>query len=414
MQKTKKLGLGLAVSIVLTSALAGCSSQPTAVPKTSTPSATSAALPRGVHLTVWSWWNTPEITVEKQLAAQWAKAHGDTVTVVNQTQPFQFFATAARSGKGPDVVMGMPHDNNGVFAQEGLIAPVTNLNPKLYNPLTMDAITINGKVYSYPISVQSVALFYNKKLIPTPPKTWAQFVQDANKHGFGFAQHNLYYDFAYIGGMGGYIFKNNHGTLDPNNIGLASPGAVNAFKLLHAMDWNYHWMNPNTTGNISVSRFESGQIGMTLDGPWDVSNMKKAKIDLGIARIPALPNGHPATPFLGVMTSFVNSRSHNIPSAMALSQYLATAGQMQYFKVNADLPALLSLQKSKVVQNSQYDAGFISALKYAIPMPNIPQMASVWGAMPIIGNIIKGSITPENGATQFVKNIKTAIKVQQG
>lgn len=410
MKITNKLAAGMAVAMALTGTLAVSGGSFAAT----RPAARHDSIPRGIHLTVWSWWKTPEFTVEQQLAAKWAKAHGDTVTLVEQTQGFQFYATAARSGKGPDVVMGMPHDNNGVFAEEGLMAPVTNLNPSQYNPLTLDAVKINGQVYSYPISVQSVALFYNKKLIPTPPKTWAQFVQDANKKGFGFAQHNLYYDFAYIGGLGGYIFKDNNGTLDPNNIGLDSPGAVKAFTLIHSMDWKYHWMNPNTTGTIAVSKFESGQLGMILDGPWDVSNMLKAKIDLGVARIPAMPDGHPATPFLGVITAFVNSRSHNIPAAMSLAQYLADAGQMQYFRVNADLPALLSLQKSRVVQTNPYDAGFISALKYAIPMPNIPQMASVWSSMTIITNIIKGSITPQRGAEQFVKNIQTAIKVQQG
>lgn len=370
------------------------------------------SIPKGVHLTVWSWWGKPEITVEQQLANKWAKAHGDTVSVILQTQSFQFFATAARSGKGPDVIFGMPHDNNGVFQQEGLLAPVTNLNPKMYNPYTMEAVTIAGKQWAYPVSVQSIALFYNKKLIHTPPKTWAQFVKDANAHGFGFAQHNLYYDYAYIGGMGGYVFKDNHGTLDPNNIGLDNAGSVKAFALLHSMDWTYHWMTPSTTGNISVANFQSGKVGMILDGPWDVSKMLSSKIDLGVAQLPSLPNGKPATPFLGVITAAVSSRSHNIPAAQSLAQYMANEGQMSYFKVNADLPAIVSLQKSKVVQTNQYDAGFIAALKYAFPMPNIPQMSSVWSADTIIGNIIKGQISAKAGATQFVKNIKTAIQVQ--
>jgi len=409
MNLNKKFGVSMAVALALTGTMSVASGAFAA-----TKVEHRDNVPRGVHLTVWSWWGKPEITVEQQLANQWGKMHGDTVTVVNQTNPFQFFSTAARTGKGPDVGFAIPHDNNGVFQEEGLLAPVTGLNAKLYNPYTYEAVTIAGQQWAYPISVQSIALFYNKKLIPTPPTTWAEFVKDANAHGFGYAQHNLYYDFAYIGGMGGYIFKDNHGTLNANDIGLNNAGSVAAFKLIHSFDWNYHWMNPNTTGNISVANFQAGKIGMILDGPWDLSNMQKAKIDVGVARIPDLPNGHPATPFLGVQTAVVNARSHNLVAAQSLAAYMADAGQMGYFKVNADLPAFLSLQKEAVVQNNQYDKGFISALKFAIPMPNIPQMSSVWSSMSIIANIIKGSITPQGGADQFVKNIKTAIKVQQG
>jgi len=418
MAMNKTVGISIAVVIVLIGAGAVIHSL------TGKPSATNnvsqggpalrGTIPSGIHLTVWSWWGKPEITIEQQLASQWGKLHGDTVTVVNQTNPFQFFSTAARTGKGPDIGFAIPHDNNGVFQQEGLLAPVTALNPKLYNPYTYEAVTIAGQQWAYPISVQSIALFYNKKLVPTAPTTWAEFEKDANEHGFAYAQHNLYYDFAYIGGMGGYIFKDHHGTLDPNDIGLNNPGSVAAFTLIHSFDWTYHWMNPNTTGNIAVAKFQSGDLGMILDGPWDLSKMQAAKIDVGVAQIPSLPNGQPATPFLGVQTAVVNARGHHIPAAQSLAAYLANAGQMGYFKANADLPAFLSLQNTPAVQTNVYDKGFISALKYAIPMPNIPQMNSVWGAMSIITNIIKGSISPEAGANQFVKNIKTAIKVQQG
>ncbi len=419
MQKTKKLGLGLAATIVLSTALAGCSSQPTAAPKTTAPVATSAALPRGVHLTVWSWWGVPEFTVVQQYAQKWAKAHGDTVTVVNQssnTNGFVIYSTAARAGKGPDVGLAMPHDNLGLFREEGLLAPIPNnmINPHAYTATEMNAVTFGGTAYAYPMSVQTTALFYNKSKIKTPPVTWSQFVQDANKNGFGFAQHNLYFNYAFIGGMGGYIFGSHNGALNPNDIGLASPGAIKGFTLLHAMDWQYHWMNPNTTGAISLANFTNNKIGMYISGPWDIPNVQKAKINLGIAPLPKLPNGKPATPFIGVMTALVNQRGHNIPSATALAQYLSTAPEMQYFHVNADLPALVNLQHSKAVQSNPFDAAFLKQAEVGVPMPNIPQMGVVWGAMGEIANIITGKVSPAAGAHYFVAQIKKGIQVQQG
>ena len=420
MKKAKKFQTAMAAAIALGTVAVGLGAAPQNVAaQTVHRTAARVSLPRGVHLTVWSYWGLPEFTVVQQFAQKWAKAHGDTVTVINQSAVsggYQFYATAARAGKGPDVAVAMPHDNLGLFREEGLIAPIPNnmINRKSYTPTEMNAVTFGGTAYAYPMSVQSTALFYNKKLIKTPPVTWAQFVKDANQHGFGFSQHNLYYDFAFISGMGGYIFGNHNGTLDPADIGLASPGAIKGFELLHAMDWSYHWMNPNTTGAISLAHFTSGKLGMMIDGPWDVSNDQKAKIDLGVAPLPKLPNGKPARPFIGVMTAMVNQRGHNIPSATALAQYLSTAPEIQFFRVNADLPALVNLQNSKEVQSNPFDAAFLKQAKVGIPMPNIPQMQAVWSAMGEIANIILGKVSPTAGAHDFVAQIKKGIQVQQG
>ena len=419
MNITAKSRIGLLAIIALSSAVTGCGGQQTASPKPGVSVSGNEALPKGVHLTVWSWWGVPEFTVVQQYAQKWAKEHGDTVTVVNQSSNangFSIYPTAARAGKGPDVGIAMPHDNLGLFQEEGLLAPIANqmINPHAYTMTEMNAVRIAGKIYAYPISVQTTALFYNKKMIKTPPVTWAQFVNDANQHGFGFAQHNLYFNYAFIGGMGGYIFGNHNGALDPADIGLSSPGAIKGFTLLRDMDSTYHWMNPNTTGAISLANFTRGSIGMYISGPWDIPNVQKGKINFGIAPLPTLPNNKPATPFIGVMTALVNQRGHNIPSATALAEYLSTVPEIQYFRVNADLPALIKLQQSAEVQRNAFDAAFLKQAQVGVPMPNIPQMQAVWGAMGEISNIIAGKVSPTTGARDFVTQIKKGIQVQQG
>ena len=419
MNITARSRIGLLAVFALSSVLAGCGGQQNASTNPGASVSGNGALPKGVHLTVWSWWGVPEFTVVQQYAQKWAKAHGDTVTVVNQSSNangFSIYPTAARAGKGPDVGIAMPHDNLGLFQEEGLLTPIANqmINPHAYTTTEMNAVRIAGRIYAYPISVQTTALFYNKKMIKTPPVTWAQFVKDANQHGFGFAQHNLYFNYAFIGGMGGYIFGSHNGALDPADIGLASPGAIKGFTLLRDMDSTYHWMNPNTTGAISLANFTRGSIGMYISGPWDIPNVQKGKVNFGIAPLPTLPNGKPATPFIGVMTALVNQRGHNIPSATALAEYLSTVPEIQYFRVNADLPALIKLQQSQEVQRNAFDAAFLKQAQVGVPMPNIPQMQAVWGAMGEISNIIAGKVSPATGARDFVTQIKKGIQVQQG
>ncbi|QSO54388.1 maltose ABC transporter substrate-binding protein [Alicyclobacillus curvatus] len=381
-------------------------------------SSSQPTLPTGQTITVWSWDGGPQLADIKNLADAWAKKHGDTVNVVDQSKNpngFQFYATAARTGKGPDVVVGMPHDNNGLFVQEGLIAPVpsADINSSDYSQAIVDAVTVNGKIYSFPMDAETTAIFYNKKLIPNPPTDWNSFVQDANKAGFMYAQHNLYFNYAIIGGYGGYVFKNNNGTLDPTDIGLANSGAVQAFTLIHDMDAKYHWMTPSTTGAIAKAKFVAGTLGMYVSGTWDIPDVQKAKIDLGITPWPTLPNGQAATPFLGVKTGFANAKSKTLPADFSLLQDLTgSSAQLAYFNDSQAVPALTSLQQSSTIQNAPLFKAFADQSKVAVPMPNIPQMQPVWSAMSVIGNIINGKTTPAQGAKDFVANIKKGIQVQ--
>lgn len=374
-------------------------------------------LPRGQTITLWVWQGNPVYGEVAKLAQQWAKAHGDTVKVVNQStnaNGFQFYATAARTGKGPDVVFGIPHDNLGTFAEEGLVAPVpkADFKPALYIKPIDAALRIKGTIYSLPDYAQTTALYYNTKMIKTPPKTWAQFTQDANKYGFMYSQHNLYFNYAFVGGMGGFVFKTRNGIENPNVIGLNNKGAVQGFTLMRELDSKYHWMNPSTDYAVATAKFVAGKIGMTINGPWEIPALKTAKLPFSVAPMPLLPNGRHMTPFLGVITSFVNSRSPNKAADFSLAQALGTPkAQLAYFKLSQQIPAQTSVAKSPLVQKNAVFKAFSAELKYSVPMPNIPQMQTVWTAMSVIADIINGKVSPAVGANDFVKDIKQGIKV---
>lgn len=38
-------------------------------------------------------------------------------------------------------------------------------------------MTIGGKIYGYPMSVESIGLICNKKLVPQAPENWEDFVK---------------------------------------------------------------------------------------------------------------------------------------------------------------------------------------------------------------------------------------------
>ncbi|WP_273365245.1 maltose ABC transporter substrate-binding protein [Alicyclobacillus herbarius] len=418
MKKLRWLAAGAGAVVLVSGVVTGCggTGNNSSAAKTANPS--SNDVPKGQTITLWVWKGGPEFNDVKQIAQAWAKKHGDTIKVVDQSKNpngFQFYATAARTGKGPDVLFGMPHDNNGLFVQEGLVAQVPDgvLNTNDYNESVLNALKVNGQYYSLPISVETSALFYNKKLVKTPPSDWQSFVKTANKVGFMYDQANLYFDYALIGGMGGYVFKNDDGSLNPNDIGLANSGSVQAFALMHDMDTKYHWMTPSTNGAVAKAKFTAGKLGMYISGPWDIPDIKKANIDFGVVLWPTLPNGHAATPFMGVQTVIVNAKSKTQAADWSLAEELtSSAAETKYFNDAQQIPARKSLQQSETVQSDPYFKVFAEQTKTAVPMPNIPQMQAVWNAMSVITNIINGKVSPEQGAKDLVKNIQKGIRVQ--
>lgn len=426
LKKSVKL-LALGVVSVAGLGVAGCGTSATnnttantASNGTATNSTSSQGnIPSGITLHVLSYWQPEEMTVIKQLAAQWGKAHGDTVVVEQNSatgnNKFSNWAQSVRAGTGPDVAIAMPSDNLGVFYQEGLLAPATLMNPSDYPASVAEGVKMAGKYYAYPVAAQSVALLYNKKEISTPPKTWDQFVQDANQHGFAMAQEQFYYDYVFIGGMGGYIFKDNNGTLDPKDIGLANDGAVAGFQLIRDMDAKYHWMNPSVNQSIATTQFDNGKVGMFISGPWDVAAAQKAGIQVGVAPIPTLPNGKPGTPLISNLTAIVSAKTKYMDASQSLAQFLTNStAQLQYFKADSDLPALASLQSNPTITNDAIAKGFVDQLNTAVASPNIAEMHAVYSAQNIIPDIVSGKLTPAAGAKQFVKNIKSAISVMEG
>ncbi|MCV4802695.1 extracellular solute-binding protein, partial [Escherichia coli] len=66
----------------------------------------------------------------------------------------------------------------GEWIGAGLLQPVSP-SKKVQadiDPLGWKAFTVGGKVWGYPISIEAVALVYNKDLVPTPPKTFEEVI----------------------------------------------------------------------------------------------------------------------------------------------------------------------------------------------------------------------------------------------
>ncbi|UCF10571.1 MAG: maltose ABC transporter substrate-binding protein [Candidatus Bipolaricaulota bacterium] len=312
------------------------------------------------------------------------------------------FNTAAPTGEGPDLLVGA-HDWVGELVVNGLLDPI-DLSARIdeFNPVAIDGFSYGGLLYGVPYGVENVALLYNKDLVPTPPATWDELMQiarditdvEAGVYGYIVQNPDPFHWFPMLSACGGYIFgKNEDGSLNPCDVGLNDPGAVFGAILFDEMIEEGILANGVDWDTMTGVMF-SGNGGMVISGPWLIGSLRDAGINYGVAPIPSFSCDDGtvgiARPFAGVRGVMLNSFSKNKTIATEfLLKYIATEETaLELFALDPRPPALLSAFDQ--VKSDPDVATFGEVGQNAIPMPNIAEMSSVWGAwsdaQALIGN----------------------------
>ncbi len=287
----------------------------------------------------------------KQISAKFDKQNpGITVNISTYTgSASPLINTMVASHSGPNVVeLGTTFIPT--VTSTGAFVPYTkkmlkevNISALVPAATRMDGVTGKEPV-GVPDSAQPFALFYNKAMfakagIAGPPKTWSQFLTDAEKltnasasvYGAVIAPGDTYY--------------NNHITwlLAEQNGGqfIGPHGALFARKAVAQevqfyVDWmaKYHIVSPTDsqyTESDAVAAFIDGKAAMFPVGGlydmaqfYDTASASFVKNDLGVALNPVIPYGDSTTPPRGMPApSFVSGQEQ------VIFKYTSSAAQVQ-------------------------------------------------------------------------------------
>ncbi|GEM47140.1 sugar ABC transporter substrate-binding protein [Deinococcus cellulosilyticus] len=381
---------------------------------------------QAAKITVWTHYGTAELKWLNDAAKAYAAKSGNTVDVV--AVPFGDIRTkminGASKGEGPDLVVSVPNDWLGEMAAAGVLEPmdkyITGSAKSDIEKVGLNAFTYKGKLFGVPLFAEAVGVVYNKKLVPKAPTTWAAFLKTAQtltdpaKGTYGFMADltNSYMNYGVISAYGGYIFKNNGGTLDTKDLGVGNAGAEKAMAFLNDLRYKYKLIPEGVDGQLAKSAFVDGQLGMFLTGPWDMGDIKKAKIDYGIMPFPTPPGAAGKwSPFVGVQGLIMNSYSKSKTEAAAFAKFLVDSNNVAEFnKAGGRIP--LSKKAKKALASDPVVAGFGKTIAMGTPMPNVPEMGSVWGPWGNAVNLSTSKPSPDYGKIldAAVKEIKSNIK----
>jgi arabinogalactan oligomer / maltooligosaccharide transport system substrate-binding protein len=361
----------------------------------------------------------------EKVAADFEKEHGVKIEfkeVEMATKMRDQMRLDGPAGTGPDVLT-LPHDQVGQVATEGLIAElkVGDDVAKRFSESTIAAETFDGKLFGLPKSSETPVFVYNKDLMKEVPKTMDElytFSKDFTKDGkYGFLAlwDNFYFAHGLIGGMGGYVFNNNDGTLDPKDIGLNNEGAVEGTEFIQK--WYTDKLFPNgiigeNGGSALDGLFQEGKVASVMNGPWSFQPYKDAGVNIGMAALPTLPNGDHVKTFMGVKGWHVSAYSKNQEWATKFIDFITSDENSKYrFEQTQEVPTNVALVEDPAIAENEGAKAVAEQSQYAVPMPNIPEMAEVWKPMAdALQTVVTGKSEPKAALDSAVEQIKANIE----
>ena len=320
----------------------------------------------------------------------------------------------------PDMYL-FAHDKIGVYAEMGILAPVTDIllaqELDAYMDNTIEAASYKGTVYQLPIYYETLLFMYNRRYmsdedVPTTTEELYAYMQDKTKGGhYGFVeQHSTpYYAAGWINGFGGYLLN------DQGVPGLNLPETEKAL----AYHKKFVDLMPGETEYATVNTlFKEGMAHATIAGPWLIPTVRESGMDVGIAPMPVIDEtGTPISPYMGVQgIQVLKNAAEKKPEAVekVLRVLMKDEVGIELAMASGCAPAKESCYEQESVTDDEVVMAMKETAENAVPMPNLPEMDVMWtvtGTLLTDVNMIGKDITEsadkaEAEAFRLIENMK--------
>jgi arabinogalactan oligomer/maltooligosaccharide transport system substrate-binding protein len=282
---------------------------------------------------------------------------------------FNKYRTDVAAGGGPDMFVA-PNDSLGDDARAGLIADITDLaTGKLgdYAPLSVEGMSLEGKLYGIPESLKALALWYDKSKLPTPPATTDELKKLMEGGTPISISYGCYHQWGFYGAFGGDVFDKDWKVIADSQ-GMID--AVTYLNDLYQISKKNGWPKTDSDG---LAPFSEGKTVAITNGNWAMGDYQKALGDnLAVAPLPAGPGG-PAKPLLGVDGYYINPNSQNKAGAIDVALYLTGKIAETEMMKAGHVPAITTVDVTNPLLKSLVDS-----FKNGYVRPQVTQMGLYW------------------------------------
>lgn len=340
---------------------------------------------------VWHAYRAEEKAALEKVVAQYNQANASKgVKVETLAVPYDAFAdkisAAVPRGKGPDIFIYAQDRLGGWIEAGNTVEPIDfyldDATKARFLPTTMEAMTYRGTTYGLPLNYKVITMIYNKKLVPTPPKTTGELVKvskkltdaQAGRFGLAYDYANFYYHAPLLNGFGGRVF--DAGTKPVIN------NAENVKSIEYLLGWqrNDKILPKEPSSALITSLFNAGKAAIVFSGPWFLGEIAKG-IDYGLAPLPTIDEagGKPMRPWITVEGVYVSAPSKNKDAAYEFAKYLTDVEAAKVLGLEGrQSPANKAVYDDAKVKADPVLGAFRKQVDVAVPMPNVPEMSMMW------------------------------------
>jgi multiple sugar transport system substrate-binding protein len=292
-------------------------------------------------------------------------------------------------------------------------------NGTLAGPLA--SATYNDKLYAAPNNTNVQLLWYRKDLVPNPPKTWDEMIQDAQ----ALKQQGKTYQVLTMGAQyeGLVVLFNSlvasaggHVVSDDGKTALMDAGTVKALQVMKTFATS-GVTSPSFSNAVEDDvrlAFQSGGGAFQLNWPYVYASMQSDAPDMlrnvGWARYPAIDASTPSVTTIGGSNLAVSSYSKHPDLAFQATLCLRNANSQKYLAVNSGQPPTIEsvYDAPEMAKAYPMKAEILDELKDASPRPRTPAYQNL--STVVAAQLSPpDQINPEQTAASLKKEIQDAI-----
>jgi raffinose/stachyose/melibiose transport system substrate-binding protein len=307
----------------------------------------SAGSGAAADLTIWSWRVEDQAAYEKIFATYTASHPGVKITVktFKSTEYNTILATGLAGSDGPDIAQVRSYGQLQPTVESGSLVPLdgkVDLSGWDENVVKSAEGKKDGKLYSVPLAVQTLQMYYNKDLftkagVDKPPTTWAEFTDDISKLSASGVTPMA------VGAKDGWTLPIVHQVLTTPRFGGTAFGKavldgsktftdkdfVASLDVLKSLKDAF---GKNVTGvayTDAQSLFINGGAAMFPGGSFELGYFSKQNPDLkmGVFEVPApdgSPSDKPVTPGYADGAFGLSAKSKNSEAGLELLKWMTT------------------------------------------------------------------------------------------
>lgn len=281
-------------------------------------------------------------------------------------------------------------------------------------------------MYGMPVSVESLALFYNKTLLEENnleiATSFEQMMLDANDYNdtkankflLRFEPWNTYTAYLFLSAAGFELFGSNGD--NPDLVNLGTEAVLNG--LYNFKEYQQYLPIPSKdlSWDTVHGEFVKGEVPYMINGPWAISEVKEgaenANFEWGITTLPTIDGNQPR-PFLGNIVASISAYTKYPAEAREVLEYIVSNEGLEImYNITGKLPALKDVTIIDGIVEDPYIMGINAQVQMANAMPMLGELSYFYEAADIMfQSVWDGLLTPEEAVQKALSDYQIALDI---